>query len=669
RIVAAGDDTAAVDDRVTQTVAGSITAHTLTVVTLKGNATTGGGGSIRLATAPANTVAALNLFSCVSDGCPAPLPVEPPATGSPPTPADPVLSLIVKTPGAYANGALQFSGTEGGSPVNINGIGTTGDFTAFVNGSFNLNAFPFSANNVTVEAVGGDIILDLTAPLTQINSTGTGTLTFLASNDIIMTNRATNTIGTPTDTFDHHLVMKAGNDINLDNSIYLGARNLTLAGDAAFTTANQTVTSNNVGNVTLQGNHTVSTGGNVRVTGVDFRLLGGSTGVANATVQSTAGQSLTAAGAIDLMNSGLIIVRAGTANPVPDPADVASEPPASGSGARLQGATVNIGQAGGANNPKALIIEGGFNEIGALGNDPNLASKQADALVRSLGDMRIYLSSAPSGTTPDLGTVPVADNYSLVVRGGTAIANNTNPIPLNVTALASLQANTLTLETGGSIYFQGGTSDLQTANALAATNARLLVSDEKTIATRNGGSVLLIGGATTVDPVAAAFAGNTQAFAQIDPSTLTMTVDGILVLQGGRATGPAGSVASARIDAGDEIQITVNGSKGYNYGTGALGPASFYMIGGPDSGFFDKNNVDLAGSLAYPQAFPITVTLAGPFLRVTDNSLAGSVVQTGVATFDDSLLSYIIFATNDETRAVRILRRFDEDDTGVAACK
>ena len=94
------------------------------------------------------------------------------------------------------------------------------------------------------------------------------------------------------------------------------------------------------------------------------------------------------------------------------------------------------------------------------------------------------------------------------------------------------------------------------------------------------------------------------------------------------------------------------------------------MIGGTDSGFFDTNNVDLATTVAYPQAFPITLTLAGGFLKIPDAGLASSVVQTGAATFDDSLLSYIIFATNDETRALGYRRAFgDSDDIGVAACR
>src|SRR5262249_13036899 len=126
-------------------------------------------------------------------------------------------------------------------------------------------------------------------------------------------------------------------------------------------------------------------------------------------------------------------------------------------------------------------------------------------------------------------------------------------------------------------------------------------------------------------------------------------VDGMLVLQGGKSTGPAGSLASARIDAGDEIRITVTGTAPYTYtdsgGAVQTLPAnSFFMIGGSDSGFFDANNINLAANVAFPQSFPITVTLAGGYLRVPDSGLAGSIVQTGAFTFDQSLLSYVIFA-------------------------
>ena len=49
---------------------------------------------------------------------------------------------------------------------------------------------------------------------------------------------------------------------------------------------------------------------------------------------------------------------------------------------------------------------------------------------------------------------------------------------------------------------------------------------------------------------------------------------------------------------------------------------------------------------------------------------ASGVVQTGLTTFDDSLLSYVIFAANVETRALRFRTGLGEgDDIGAPACK
>jgi hypothetical protein len=46
------------------------------------------------------------------------------------------------------------------------------------------------------------------------------------------------------------------------------------------------------------------------------------------------------------------------------------------------------------------------------------------------------------------------------------------------------------------------------------------------------------------------------------------------------------------------------------------------------------------------------------------------VIQTGLATFDNSLLSYIIFAANEETRAARIRGGLGSaDELGAPACK
>ena len=163
-------------------------------------------------------------------------------------------------------------------------------------------------------------------------------------------------------------------------------------------------------------------------------------------------------------------------------------------------------------------------------------------------------------------------------------------------------------------------------------------------------------------------ARNALALGQLDPSVLDMTVDGAVVLHSGVTTGPVGALASARIDAGDQIKITVNGAaRNYTFNHSQNGSTTlfgqFFMVGSASSGFYDTNNVPLTGS-----AFPIKVNV--PITKSVDVGHGDSIVQTGLATFNSSLLSYIIFAANEETRASRFRRGLgDEDDLGAPACK
>jgi hypothetical protein len=68
------------------------------------------------------------------------------------------------------------------------------------------------------------------------------------------------------------------------------------------------------------------------------------------------------------------------------------------------------------------------------------------------------------------------------------------------------------------------------------------------------------------------------------------------------------------------------------------------MVGGSASGFFDADGAPVPGA-----AFPITVS-GGTIARGADPFRGDSVVQTGLSAFNESLLSYIIFAANVETR-------------------
>jgi len=195
-----------------------------------------------------------------------------------------------------------------------------------------------------------------------------------------------------------------------------------------------------------------------------------------------------------------------------------------------------------------------------------------------------------------------------------------------------------------------------------------VVDSARTISTLNGGSVVILGGTANVSPSALVDPRNAISVAQLDPSTLTMNVSGAVVLQAGPALGQPGSQTSARIDAGDAIVINVSGpSTSYQYTNTQSGPktlsGNFFVIGNSSSGLFDKNNVAQPGTSA-----PITINT--PVVYDYDSGLGSSIVQTGLQTFNNALLAYIIFAANEETRAARFRKVLgDNDDAGAPTCK
>ncbi|MGE5638599.1 MAG: hypothetical protein ACM30H_00765, partial [Clostridia bacterium] len=417
----------------------------------------------------------------------------------------------------------------------------------------------------------------------------------------------------------------------------------------------------------LEGNHSVQTGGNVTVASptVNFLVCGsGVTGilcdssvVPGGAGQSTGGQDLTVTGTLNLLNSGVINVQGGTSTAT------------SAAGAHVTASTINIGTNGGANNPKRLRIQGGINGssmtnfgyVTTSSTDPNIDLHQADAVIKSTGDINVYLRSDAS----------VADAFgnptSLELLGGQATANDNGGAIRFVSALAGLQAATnFTAVTDGSIVLQGGTTTLNSASTFGATSAVLLASGLKTITTNNTGSVIIKGGQAVLGTGLTSITGrNALALAQLDPSKLTMNVGGYVVLQGG--TGPTGTLTAARIDAGDEIKITVHGlPTNYTYNNTATGNqtlnGNFFMIGGSGSGIFDTNNVPISG-LAFP------ITISATMVSAADAGRSESIVQTGLATFNESLLAYSIFAANEETRSGRIRKGVEGDDSGAAACK
>jgi hypothetical protein len=275
-------------------------------------------------------------------------------------------------------------------------------------------------------------------------------------------------------------------------------------------------------------------------------------------------------------------------------------------------------------------------------------------------------AGAPLGTPVDALGHAFGTPYSLVIKGGTASLNTSGAGSAThyVTTIGALQASNLQLSTQGSILIEGGTATMNapTTQALVNTSAVILAENSKTISIGNDGALVIRGG-TANFPAIDQFglpntpgAANTQSLARLDPSKLTVTSSGPVVLQGGTSNHPdLVPLNQARIDAGDEIRFTLTGpATTYSYLNNQTGQVetlsgSFFLVGGTGSGLFDANNLPVPGS-----ALPITINV--PVAVGPDGLRGDSIVQTGLFTFNSSLLSYIIFAANEETRTARIKR-------------
>ncbi len=260
------------------------------------------------------------------------------------------------------------------------------------------------------------------------------------------------------------------------------------------------------------------------------------------------------------------------------------------------------------------------------------------------------------------------------MRGGVANAAAGAGAVRTVTALGAIQASTLDLTADGSILLQGGASRVTGSSALADTSAVFLVTGQKRITTTNTAAVatpgfasLVVQGGRAYDASGGNNAVNARAIADLDPSDLTIQTAGNFVLQGG--SGPTGSLTSARLDAGNNVVVRVlGGPVNYTYTPSAGGSKTLnglaFMIGGTGSGFFDGVNNPVTP--APGNAIDINV----PVTRDTDIGFGDSVIQVGRPLFDSSLLGYVIFAANEETRASRIRKGLGEgDDLGAPACK
>jgi hypothetical protein len=297
-----------------------------------------------------------------------------------------------------------------------------------------------------------------------------------------------------------------------------------------------------------------------------------------------------------------------------------------------------------------------------------------DTVLRANNNLDIYLNGDQGGP----GT-----SGNVVITGGSATATSTGiaGVAAKSSALAVIQGATITVlgvkggtqvtldpdtqtvnpllpytTNSSSITLNGGTATSDAAaggGALAAADALILATTSKFVDI--GGNLVLTGGTANSTK-----GGQTSAEAKIDPATLTMNIGGYVELIGGIGAGAPAAIANS-----GDMAINIGGKFDYTYtdasGTHTVKDVGLLLVGGSGSGLYDRNNQPI--TLYYDVSSQVLLLFpainggagGGTYFLQADPTKATAFVQSfSPRGFDDSLMSYIIFATNEETQAGRI---------------
>ena len=258
----------------------------------------------------------------------------------------------------------------------------------------------------------------------------------------------------------------------------------------------------------------------------------------------------------------------------------------------------------------------------------------------------------------------------LRLTGGQASGRSGAGQVTKVSAVAAIESQNMVIKgsdaygsNDSSIVLQGGkaSGDNRLGGGVVAFADSLLLA-KTTKETDIGGGITLSGGETTRFGSAVVSAG-----VGIDPAVLNMVIGGNLVLQGGIGQNTAANI----VNEGD-ITIQIGGKAPHTYtsttlGTQATANGGLIIIGnGLSSGIFNGQNFELDGN---DLPVRITFTNGGTINKIGDPGRGSAYIQTGVKLFDTSLLNYLIFAANEETRTSRLRAGLTGgDDSNLPAC-
>ena len=294
------------------------------------------------------------------------------------------------------------------------------------------------------------------------------------------------------------------------------------------------------------------------------------------------------------------------------------------------------------------------------------SAQRADALLSAKGGLEVYLRGDLSITAGRTQAVTTATGQSL--RSTAVAAMEGHDVIIRGVGSADFAALT---PNRTSIFLKAGEAFANNGvggDTFAAADAVIIASGSKKVDI--GGDFRLEGGSTRRERNSnLALTNLVSAQAFLDPATMQITTGGNVVLIGG-----LGPNASAKILNSGDIKLSIGGNAPVTYvnpltnETGTVSRGGLVIIGGPGSGIFDSFNNPI--SLAVP---PVEVSFIGgggyTLLQYPTILVAPAYIQSGPSRNFNSLLAYILYAANEETRVTRVRAGVSaKDDTNLPAC-
>jgi hypothetical protein len=533
-------------------------------------------------------------------------------------------------PPPYAESNIDYKSING---TNISGIGTAADFSLVApSQTIDLAAgSSLSGTNINLIATAGDVIVKSAITNEQINGGESGgSLNFYATGNIVLNNPGGDSAG-----------VVIGKDLGTLDDL----------GEREFEKFDHTLRLVATGDIRIHGT--------VQVTG-DLALR------ANASASEAAGP-----GGVVGVGAGLgsVLIAGSAGNPVE---------------VRAKNIVVGVRDVSGNALPVLNLT---------IDNSANAADggQFIDTILTADEKLDIYLNG-------DQGGVGTSGNLAIIGGTSVATADGTLGKAVKSSALAAIRAEDITIlgvkggtlttrdpdtetqtvnpslpytSNSSSITLQGGTATSNTragGGALAAADALILGKLSKFIDL--GGNIEMTGGTADSND-----GGQTSAAAKIDPVNLHINTGGYIKLVGG----VGGGARAALVNSGDMV-IKIGGKFDYTYtdaaGTHTVKDVGLLLDGGGGSGLYDRDNQPI--TLYYDISSQVLLLFppindgpgGGSYFLHYDPTIASAFVQSlSPRGFDESLMAYIIFAANEETRTGRIQTgASNADDASKPSC-